>query len=112
MIFFLAYFTKLGSEAPEGLGAGAEIELTNLTPDAQAGLQLFLANGCSSCHMIKNVGAPGPGPNLTNVGGRGPDFYLNVIQNGRGIMPAFEGFTDEEYRQLAAFLDGLGTEFR
>lgn len=112
VIFFLAYFTKLGSEAPEGLGAGAEIELTNLTPDAQAGLQLFLANGCSSCHMIKNVGAPGPGPNLTNVGGRGPDFYLNVIQNGRGIMPAFEGFTDEEYRQLAAFLDGLGTEFR
>jgi len=112
VIAFLAYMTNLGAEAPAGIGAGDTIELTNLTPEAEAGLGLFLANGCTSCHMVKDVGAPGPGPNLTNVGGKGPDFYINTIRNGRGIMPAFEGFTDEEYQQLAAFLDGLGTEFR
>jgi menaquinol-cytochrome c reductase cytochrome b/c subunit len=109
VIFFLAYLTNLGAEAPV---SGTEIELTNLTPEAEAGLGVFLANGCNSCHMVKDLGAPGPGPNLTNIGGRGVDYYIDVVRSGPGAMPAFEGFTDEEYQQLGAFLDGLGTEFR
>jgi ubiquinol-cytochrome c reductase cytochrome b subunit/menaquinol-cytochrome c reductase cytochrome b/c subunit len=108
VIAFLAYMTHLGAEAPEG--AGATIELSNLDPAAEAGVALFQQN-CTSCHMVKNVGQPGPGPNLTDIGGQPPDYYINIIKTGPGIMPEFTTFTDEEYQQLGALLSGLGTKY-
>ena len=113
VIVFLAYLTNLGAEAPEGVGSEG-LPLTGLDSNAEAlaGSQLFLANGCTSCHAIGGVGAAGPGPNLTNVGGKGVDFYVNTIKSGPGAMPAFTTFTPEQYNQLAVFLDGLGTEFK
>lgn len=113
VIVFLAYMTNLGAESPESLGAeGLPLAGLESNPEAEAGSQLFLANGCTSCHAVAGVGAPGPGPNLSNVGGRGPDFYINLLKQGPGAMPAFTTFTPEQYDQLAAFLDGLGTEFK
>jgi mono/diheme cytochrome c family protein len=113
VIVLLAYLTNAGANAPEGLGSAEEgLPLSNLDPAAEAGATLFLTNGCTSCHNIKGVGAPGPGPNLTNVGGQGKEFYINTIKTGPGIMPAFTGFTPEEYDQLATLLDGLGTTYK
>ncbi|CAN0514058.1 unnamed protein product, partial [Phaeothamnion confervicola] len=72
VIVFLAYMTNKGSEAPGGTVA-ATLPLSGLDADATAaaGAQIFLTAGCTSCHQIKGVGATGPGPNLTNEGGKG-----------------------------------------
>jgi mono/diheme cytochrome c family protein len=115
VIAFLGYMTYLGSETPEGVGAGEALPLSGLDPEAEAGMQLFLANGCTSCHNVAGVGAPGPGPNLTNEGTKGqpPEFYEGFLKDPPGgVMPAFEGFTPEEYQQIGTFLSGLGTKYK
>jgi quinol---cytochrome c reductase cytochrome c subunit, bacillus type len=116
-IFFLGYLTNLGAHAPEGIGAGESLQLSGLEedPEAQAGSELFVANGCTSCHMVAGVGAPGPGPNLSNEGSRGhpPEFYEGFLKDPPGnIMPNFTGFTPEQYMQLGTFLSGLGTKYK
>jgi quinol---cytochrome c reductase cytochrome c subunit, bacillus type len=116
VIFFLAYLTDKGANAPEGLGAGGGLPLKGLDSDAAAlaGSELFLTNGCTSCHMVAGVGAPGPGPNLTDEGAKGhpPEFYEGFLKDPPGnVMPNFTGFTPEEYMQLGTFLSGLGTKY-
>lgn len=113
VIFGLAYLTHLGAEA--GSGIGEEIEFTNLTPEAEAGLELFLTSGCQSCHMIKGAGAPGPGPDLTNEGSRGvinPETAKEFLQNPPAGMIPYNNFTDEQYQQIGDFLGGLGTTYQ
>ena len=119
VIFFLAYTTHLGSEAPAGIGGEEGLELEGLTPEAEAGEALYLANGCTACHAIGGVGAPGPGPDLTNEGERGRtiEYQIEHLRDPQSTtpgstMPAFPNFTDQEYQELAVFLNGLGTEFR
>jgi menaquinol-cytochrome c reductase cytochrome b/c subunit len=111
VIAFLAYLTHLGAEAPAGVGEGT-IEFTNLDPAAEAGVALFIQNGCTACHTLKDVGAPGPGPNLTSIGGRDPAYYIDVLKTGPGAMPPFVNFTDEQYQQLGTLLSGLGTKYQ
>jgi ubiquinol-cytochrome c reductase cytochrome b subunit/menaquinol-cytochrome c reductase cytochrome b/c subunit len=115
-IFFLGYLTQLGAEAPEGVGAGESLPLSGLDedPEAQAGAELFVANGCVSCHMVAGVGAPGPGPNLSDEGSKGnpPEFYEGFLKDPPGaVMPAFTGFTPEQYQQIGTLLSGLGTKY-
>ncbi len=116
VIFFLGYLTYLGAEAPEGVGAGDSLPLTGLdqNPEALAGSELWLQN-CTACHQIGGVGAPGPGPDLTNVGTKNIINAENAeqfLKNPPGGMPAFATFTPEQYTQLGTFLGGLGTEFK
>jgi hypothetical protein len=116
IIFFLGYLTNKGANAPEGVGSAGALPLKGLDADpaAQAGSELFLTNGCTSCHQIAGVGAPGPGPNLTDEGTKGhpPDFYEGFLKDPPGnIMPNFTSFTPEQYQQLGTFLSGLGTKY-
>lgn len=113
VIFSLAYLTKLGSEA--GAGGSEGIQFEGLTPDAEAGLQLFQTSGCTSCHMLKGTGAPGPGPDLTNVGTKNvisADTAEQFLKNPPGAMIPFANFTPDQYKQLGTFLGGLGTDFK
>jgi menaquinol-cytochrome c reductase cytochrome b/c subunit len=115
VIALLAYMTHLGAEAPETIAVGEEgLPLTGLDedPQAQAGAGLFILNGCLSCHRVGTAGAPAPGPNLTNAGGQDPQYYIDIVRTGPGAMPAFPGFSDQEYDDLAHFLSGLGTRYR
>jgi len=117
VIAFLGYMTYEGAEAPEGVGVGGSLPLSGLDEDpaAQAGAELFLANGCTSCHAIGGVGAAGPGPNLSDEGAKGnpPEYYEGFLKDPPGgVMPAFTGFTPEEYQQIGTFLSGLGTRYR
>ena len=114
MIIFLAYMTNKGANSNEGVGAEG-LGLTGLDETATAGQALFLANGCTACHNINGVGAPGPGPNLTNEGSQGnpPEFYAGFLKDPPGnIMPNFTTFTPEQYTQLGTFLSGLGTKYK
>jgi menaquinol-cytochrome c reductase cytochrome b/c subunit len=116
-IVFLGYMTYKGAETPEGVAAGETLPLSGLDQDpmAQAGAELFLANGCTSCHMVAGVGATGPGPNLSNEGAKGnpPEFYEGFLKDPPGnVMPAFTTFTPEQYQQIGTFLSGLGTKYK
>ena len=98
---------------PEG-GTRDAIGLSGLDAAARGGEEIFLTSGCTSCHRIKAVGAPGPGPALTRQGkkGRSPEYYRRLLRNPSGIMPAFMNFTPREYRLVGIFLGGLGTRYR
>lgn len=120
VIFMLAYLTEEGANSPGGAIEADELELPGISdfPEAEAGLELYLANGCSSCHLINGTGAPGPGPDLSNEGevGRSIEYQIGHLQNPQefvpgSTMPAFPNFTDQEYMELAVFLNGLGTDF-
>jgi menaquinol-cytochrome c reductase cytochrome b/c subunit len=114
VIAFLAYLTQLGAEAPAGIGEGLDLAGLESNADAQAGSELWLQN-CTSCHMIKNVGQPGPGPNLTELGTRNvvsPETAEQFLKSPPPGMPPFGSFTPEQYRQIGTFLSGLGTEFK
>jgi len=113
VIIFLSYMTYEGANSNEGVGAEG-LGLTGLDATAEAGEALFLANGCTACHNVKGVGAPGPGPNLTSEGTRGhpPEFYEGFLKDPPGnVMPNFTTFTPEQYKQLGTFLSGLGTKY-
>jgi menaquinol-cytochrome c reductase cytochrome b/c subunit len=113
VIIFLSYMTYEGANSNEGVGAEG-LGLTGLDADAEAGEALFLANGCTACHNVNGVGAPGPGPNLTNEGTKGhpPEFYEGFLKDPPGnVMPSFTTFTPEQYQQLGTFLSGLGTKY-
>lgn len=112
VIALLAWLTEEGANAPSGT---VGVELEGLDETTEAGLALYTANGCSSCHMIKGQGATGPGPDLTNQASknRGIEWQIDHLKEPTSrtpgsSMPAFTGFTDQEYNQLANFLEGLG----
>ena len=115
MIAFLAYMTNLGASSEEGVGTeGLPLTGLDADPAALAGSELWLAN-CTACHMIKNVGQPGPGPNLTEVGTRNviaADTAEQFLKNPPNGMPAFAGFTPEQYTEIGTFLGGLGTTYK
>ncbi|HMM48621.1 MAG TPA: c-type cytochrome [Miltoncostaeaceae bacterium] len=120
VVISLVYLTHKGSQA----GAGGEegITFTNLTPEAEAGMELFLTSGCTSCHQMKGVGSPGPGPNLSSIGTVANVPVINApisadnakqfLQSPPPAMPPFANFSDKEYQELGAFLGGVGEEFK
>jgi ubiquinol-cytochrome c reductase cytochrome b subunit/menaquinol-cytochrome c reductase cytochrome b/c subunit len=115
MIAFLAYMTNKGATSEEPVSAEG-LPLAGLESDAvaKAGSELWVTN-CTSCHMIKGVGQPGPGPDLSNVGSKGvisAETASEFLNNPPGAMPPFSRFTPEEYTQLGTFLSGLGTKFK
>jgi menaquinol-cytochrome c reductase cytochrome b/c subunit len=117
------------------------ITFTGITPGspAAAGLAVYQANGCTSCHMVKGVGGQ-VGPNLTNVGTlgkqatyagkppvavpgvtgptyKGEDWFVlhtecPTCATPGSAMPAFASLSPVELKNLAVFLNGLGTTYK
>lgn len=119
VIAFLGFMTYKGATTPEGASAEPIVTIPADDPDAIAGEELFRGNGCLNCHTVKNTGAAGPGPNLTNEAGkaRGIQWHIEHLKdppskNPGSQMPAFTTFSDEEYNQIATFLDGLGEKYK
>lgn len=112
----LSYLTFIGATTPEGISAGASLPVSGLEGDAAAtaGAALYVANGCGSCHMIKGVGAAGPGPDLTNEGAKGWDNAKMVkwLQAPKAPMPSFASLPPKDLEDLSTFLNGLGTKYK
>ena len=66
--------------------------------------------------MVAGVGATGPGPNLTNEGGKPSPLTAETakafLTNPPAGMLAFPSFTDEQYTQIGTFISGLGTKYK
>ena len=67
-----------------------------LAGNAEAGAEVWNANGCGGCHVLEEANSEGAvGPNLDESK---PDAELVVdrVTNGQGVMPAFGDQLDEQ----------------
>jgi len=82
-------------------------------PTAVAGAKLFAQSACLNCHTYQNTGGSLLGaPNLTDIGSRhlGIDFQIRHLKCPSCVtpgspMPSFAGFSDQQLRELATFLE-------
>jgi len=118
VIASMGVLTYKGATAEESLGAEEEVvnqwvERQGLDEEARAGAVLFAQSGCMNCHTYLDAGSSNLGaPDLTDEGtkGRGIDWQIAHLkcpdcETPRSQMPPFEDFTDEQYQQLAQFLE-------
>ncbi len=93
-------------------GVAAEDSPTELSAAAKAGKRLY-DTSCISCHGDNGQGVTDRGPSLIGAGAAAVEFQVNT---GRMPMARQEAqaerkppkFTDEEARQLAAYIQELG----
>ncbi len=111
----LLFTGGLYSAFSPGASAG---ETTTTAEDVQAGKELFI-NGCTFCHGQNGEGvltSDGQqyGPPLTDVGAASVDFQVGtgrmpLAQPGQQAVRKPAIYNEEEVRQLAAYVDSLGT---
>ena len=88
-----------------------------IPPDAPPGAQVFLAEGCSSCHTLAAANATGAvGPNLDEtLKGADPAYIEQSVVEpdaeiaqgfGPGIMPAYADLPPNDLQDLVEFLEG------
>ena len=109
----LCYTTWLGANSPAGVAKGA-LPVSGLDEQATKGMAVYMANGCGSCHMVAGVGAPGPGPDLTNEGAKGWDNAKMIawFKAPKAPMPSYASLPPQELEDLATFVNGLGTKYK
>jgi mono/diheme cytochrome c family protein len=90
----LAGCTLLGSGAIASAQDKAAIE---------AGEQVYEEN-CAECHGEK-LRSSGAVPDLRNLPANARALFNEIVKNGRGQMPAWEGqLTDENFDQIWAYI--------
>jgi menaquinol-cytochrome c reductase cytochrome b/c subunit len=120
VIASMGVLTYKGATAEEASGEAPQLaeEWTaaqNLSEEASAGALLFAQSGCLSCHRFEGTGGT-IGPDLTEEGvkGRGKQWQIEHLMDPQSktpgsSMPPFTAFTDQQYDQLATFLEEAGT---
>lgn len=111
---------QIGAAVVPGGAAG------QLSPDAQAGMQLIESHPCPTCHTIPGIpNATGQvGPNLAGVASRksiaggavpnnGPDDLAKWITNPPGVKPGtampveVQDLSADQINQIVAYLETL-----
>jgi menaquinol-cytochrome c reductase cytochrome b/c subunit len=119
VIASMGVLTWKGATVKEATGGQAGVTVDQwisqglITEDVRAGATIFATAGCQSCHTYGGVGSSNLGaPDLTAEGtkGRGIEFQINHLKcpscvNPGSPMPPFKNFTDQQYQQLAQFLE-------
>ena len=115
----MGVLTYKGATAEESLGSEnlqdvpRWVQVQGLSTDGEEGAKIFAQAGCMGCHTYLGAGSPNLGaPDLTAEGakGRGEEFQIAHLKcpscvNPGSPMPPFPNFMDEQYQQLAAFLE-------
>ena len=119
VIASMGVLTYKGATAKEALPAESLAEVPTwvqaqgLPAKGEAGARIFAQAGCTGCHTYMGSGSTNLGaPDLTAEGakGRGIDFQIKHLMCPSCVtpgspMPNFDKFTDEQYQQLATFLE-------
>jgi cytochrome c2 len=122
VIASMAVLTWKGATVKEALLGDAEsiaeqfVSENNLPEEARAGAVLFAESGCLNCHTYLGQGSTNLGaPDLTEEGlkNRGIDWQIGHLKDPPSftpgsLMPAFANFTDQQYQDLATFLEASG----
>ena len=110
-IVFLTY-QGATAPAPPREGAAVPAEAQALPPELAKGREVFEAQGCSACHVVKGVGSAA-GPDLTRAGARRDAGWLKrFIKDPPAVrpgseMPAFSELPEEDLDALARYLASL-----
>jgi ubiquinol-cytochrome c reductase cytochrome b subunit/menaquinol-cytochrome c reductase cytochrome b/c subunit len=104
----------------EGAIAGSPNQIDMTTPASvmangseavrkfEAGKQVVAQSGCLACHKIGENGNTGPGPDLSEIGGRLPrQAIARTLVNPTAPMPAFDKLPVEKRDNLVEFLAQL-----
>jgi len=119
VIASMGVLTYKGATAKESLGSENLqfvpdwVKQQGLSAQGEAGAKIFAVAGCMGCHTYLGAGSPNLGaPDLSAEGakGRGEKFQIDHLKcpscvNPGSPMPPFTSFTDEQYQQLATFLE-------
>jgi mono/diheme cytochrome c family protein len=77
----------------------------------EAGKQVVAQSGCLACHKIGENGNTGPGPDLSEIGGRLPRQAIErTLVNPTAPMPSFAGLPQEKKAAIVDFLAQLHGE--
>ena len=72
------------------------------------GAALVSSSGCLGCHKLGEAGNGGPGPDLTQIGGRlSKEEIDDVLVNPRPPMPSFASMPDDDRTAIAEYLSAL-----
>jgi cbb3-type cytochrome oxidase cytochrome c subunit len=119
VIASMGILTYKGATAQESL-AGENVALVpewvqqqGLSDAGEQGATIFAQAGCMNCHTYLGAGSTNLGaPDLTTEGskGKGKQFQIDHLKCPSCVtpgspMPAFPDFTNEQYDQLATFLE-------
>ncbi len=86
----------------------ALLMLAGCSSGSQPDGALIYANNCSSCHGADLGGGRGvPLDAGSEAASKSDDEYLVVIRSGTGIMPSYQGFSDEQVAAVIAYLRRL-----
>jgi quinol---cytochrome c reductase cytochrome c subunit, bacillus type len=100
VIVAMAYLTLLGADAGSPLEVQAKVP-----PRYEAGKEVVAQSGCLSCHKLEENGNNGPGPDLSQIGGRIPRAaIIRSLQIGPGIMPSYKDLPPKKLNDAADFL--------
>jgi menaquinol-cytochrome c reductase cytochrome b/c subunit len=119
VIASMGVLTYKGATAKEALPAEnlakvpEWVTAQGLSKTGEEGAKIFAQAGCMGCHTYLGAGASNLGaPDLSAEGakGRGIQFQIEHLKcpsckNPGSPMPPFTSFTDEQYQQLATFLE-------
>jgi cbb3-type cytochrome oxidase cytochrome c subunit len=110
----IAFLTYQGATAPTPPKAGGLVseEAQALPPESAKGREIYDAQGCPACHVLKGAGSPA-GPDLTRIGAKRDAEWLKrfmkepaAVMPG-SIMPPYAELPEEELDALAKYLASL-----
>lgn len=86
------------------VGGAEEGGNSGLNAEAMAGKKLYLSS-CANCHGAQRQGIGTAFPSLVGIEKRlTDDQILNIIKNGKGLMPPHAQYTAQEQKMIVAFL--------
>jgi mono/diheme cytochrome c family protein len=94
---------------PSGGPGEDERSVQDLPGDTSSrGASLVGSSGCLGCHKLGEAGNDGPGPELTDVGGRLSRAEIaDVLVNPQPPMPSYEDLPDAERDAIVDYLAAL-----
>jgi len=93
--------TEIAMKAPSDLHGRALAEFN-------AGKLVAAQSGCLACHKLGENGNDGPGPPLSNIGGRVPKQAIaRTLINPTAPMPSFKDLPPQKFNALVSFLSQL-----
>lgn len=107
----ILFLTYKGATAPAPPGRGS-VEPAKLSPELQRGREVYEAQGCGACHMIRGEGGAA-GPDLSKVGGvRDEEWLKRFVRDPQSVksgspMPDSKGLPEESLTALVRYLHSL-----
>jgi ubiquinol-cytochrome c reductase cytochrome b subunit len=107
----ILFLTYKGASAPAPPGR-VSVDLAKFPPELQKGREVYEAQGCGACHMIRGEGGAA-GPDLSRIGSiRDEDSLRRFIKDPQSVkpgspMPDSKGLADESLKAIARYLASL-----